>query len=223
VALVGLVTAGGLLWWRGGKPAAPPARATVSERATPPPRTAPRDALAPPRDGREARERLRTRAPEAPRTHEIGAKVYAEAVQAGEKNPGQKAFRADAKAYFEHNAELAEEKAAREGITLDELEELTYMGLLAMHLRRWDEVAQVAGHELSAEDRRLGDELISSASNELKAKIREQVQKDASADDRWAAIQQMQASFVDKYQAITKISPQNYDLLLSLPFMSNGQ
>jgi hypothetical protein len=196
--------------------------AASSEGAAPTPRGRSRDALGPPRDGKEARERLRTRAPEAPKSHEVGAKVYAEAVQAGEKNPGQKAFRADAKAFFEHNADLAEEKAAREGITLDELEELTYMGLLAMHLRRWDEVAQVAGHEISAEDRQRGDDLITSASNELKAKIREQVGKGASADDRWGTIRQLQTSFVERYQEITKISPENYDLLLALPFMPEG-
>lgn len=224
MVLVGLAVAGGLLWWRGGdKPAAAlPERAMPSERAAPPTRAA-RQALGPPRDGREARERLRSRAPEAPQTHEVGAKVYAEAVKAGEKNPGEKAFRADAKAFFEHNADLAQERAEQEGINLDELSELTYMGLLAMHLRRWDEAAQVAGQELSPEDRQRGDELIFSASNDLKAAIRDQVAKGASADARWETIRKQQTSFVEKYQAITRMSPENFDLFLSMPFAKNGE
>jgi hypothetical protein len=172
--------------------------------------------------GVEARERLRTREPAPLKSHEVGAKVYAEAVKAGEKNPGEKAFRADAKAFFEHNADLAEEKAAKEGITVDELGELTYMGLLAMHLRRWDAVEQVAQQELSPEVRKLGDELIASASDDLKAEIRGQVARGDSVDARWEAIRQHQSNFVQKYQAITKISPENYDLLLSLPFVQAG-
>src|SRR5262249_3890333 len=103
VVLLGLAAAGGLLWWRGGREAAaPPARAMPSARAAmlqreapprPPRGAGPADA----RGGREARE------PAPLESHEVGAKVYAEAVKGGEKNPGEKAFRADAKAFFEQN------------------------------------------------------------------------------------------------------------------------
>jgi hypothetical protein len=158
--------------------------------------------------------------PEAPPTHEPGIKAYAQAVQAGEENPGEKAFRADAREFFNHNAKLAEEKAAREGITLEELEELTYMGTLAMHLRRWDVVEQVLGHELSAETRALGDEFIFKASDTLKASLRGQVASGASVEERWKTIRAQQASFIEKYQAITKLSPEAFDLLLALPFMN---
>jgi hypothetical protein len=221
VVLVVIAAAGGLLWWRGGDKSAatPPVRAEPTERALPRARAAPPGALP---EGAEARERLRTRPrapePEAPKSHEIGIRVYAEAVKAGEKNPGEKAFRADSKAFFEHNAQLAEERAEKEGITLDELDELTYLGLLAMHLRRWDDAAQVAEHEISPEDRQRADELIFSSSNEMKAAIREHVKKGDSPEVRWATIRKLQTSFIEKYQAITKMSPQNFDLFLSLPF-----
>jgi hypothetical protein len=215
-----MAAAGGLLWWRGGdRAAAPPVRTEPTESALPRARTAPPGA---PRQGADARERLRTRAPvpepEALKSHEIGVKVYAEAVKAGEKNPGEKAFRADSKAFFELNAQLAEERAAKEGISVDELDELTYLGLLAMHLRRWDDAAQVAEHEISPEDRQRGDELIFSASNELKAAIREHVKNGDPPEARRATIRKLEASFIEKYQALTKMSPQNFDLFLSLPF-----
>lgn len=214
-----IAAAGGLLWWRGGdkSAAAPPVRTEPTERPPQRVRVAPPGA---PPEGADARERLRTRAPEpeAPKSHEIGIKVYADAVKAGEKKPGEKAFRADSKAFFEHNAQLAEERAAQEGISLDELDELTYMGLLAMHLRRWDDAAQVAEHEISPEDRRRGDELIFSSSNEMKVAIREHVKKGDSPEVRWATIRKLQTSFIEKYQALTKMSAENFDLFLSLPF-----
>jgi hypothetical protein len=173
-----------------------------------------------PSGARNPRERSLERAhePEALPTHEYGVKAYAQAVKAGEKNPGEKAFRADAQAFFEHNAQLAEEKAAREGISLEELEELTYMGTLAMHLRNWDAVEQVLGHELSAEDRKLGDALIFSASNEFKTAIRGHVAKGDSVEARWATIRTQQESFIEKYKAITKLSPEDYDNLLASPY-----
>lgn len=158
--------------------------------------------------------------PESLPTHELGIKAYAQAVEAGDENPGEKAFRADAKEFFLYNAKLAEERAAQEGITMEELEELTYMGALAMHIRRWDVVEQMLGHPMSPEDRAAGDDLIFAASNELKATIRGQVASGASAEERWKVIRAQQASFIEKYKAITKLSAENYDTLLALPFIN---
>lgn len=221
---MGIAVAGGVLWWRTRQ-----ASETVAESAgaaarstRPAPDRAARPGATPTADGAAERNRRLSRAPASLQSHEIGAKVYADAVAAGEKNPGEKAFRADALAYFEYNGDLAEEKAGREGITTDELKELTYLGLLAMHVRRWDEVAQVTRRELTDEQRTKGDELVFSASNALKAAIREQVAKGATAEARWETIRKQEASFLDKYKAIVGISPEDYDRLLSLPFQPKG-
>jgi hypothetical protein len=160
------------------------------------------------------------REPEAPPTHELGIKAYKQAVEAGEENPGEKGFRADAREFFNYNTKLAEEKAAREGITMEELEELTYMGTLAMHLRRWDAVEQMLGHGLPAETRELGDELIFKASDTMKASIRGQVASGVPVEERWKTIRAQQASFIEKYQALTKLSPEAFDTFLALPFMN---
>ena len=91
-----------------------------------------------------------------------------------------------------------------------------------MHIRRWDMVAQVTGHEFAAEERTKGDELVFSASNALKAAIRDHVAKGDSPEVRWETIRKHQASFVEKYQALARISPADYDRLLSLPFQPSA-
>lgn len=228
--LVGAALLGGALWWRGmadRAAALPTAPSPVAEIA-PPAEGAPAGRQPPRRPMREARgeptSHLRPSVgapePQTQPTHELGIKAYAQAVEAGDENPGEKAFRADAREFFNYNAKLAGEKAAREGITLEELEELTYMGTLAMHLRRWDAVEQVLGHELSAEDQALGNDLIFTASNAMKASIRGQVASGASVEERWKTIREQQVSFIGKYRAITKLSPEEYDMLLALPFMN---
>ncbi|WP_437756145.1 hypothetical protein [Sorangium sp. So ce1389] len=147
-----------------------------------------------------------------------GATIYAAAIMAGDKNPGEKAFRADSEAFFEHNLGMAQEKAAREGITLAELQELTYLGNLAMHLMRWEAVAEVLGHDVPAEARERAEKLIFSASEELKATIRRQVAEGKPAEARWATIRAIEARLVDEYRAITGLSPEQLDALLALPY-----
>jgi hypothetical protein len=220
VFAVAVSAAGGMLWWR----ARSDAQASVAITA---PAERPRPAAVPGMrsepDGVAARNRRLQRAPAELPSHEVGARVYAEAVAAGEKNPGEKAFRADAAAFLEFNGDLAEERAAKEGVTLDEMKELTYMGLLAMHIRRWDAVAHLAGHELSDEERTRGDELVFSASNAFKAAIRAHVAKGDPPEARWETIRQHQASFIEKFQALARISPEAFDRLLAEPFQSGGR
>ena len=220
---VAIAAAGGVLWWRtrqASEAATPPAGAMARpDEAAPAARPGGPPALV---DGAAERNRRLSRAPAAPPSHEAGARAYADAVAAGEKNPGEKAFRADALAFYEHNGDLAEEKLAKEGITADELKELTYLGLLAMHIRRWDEVSRMTGRELTADERTKGDELVFSASTALKAAIRDQVAKGAPAEARWETIRKQEASFLEQYKALVGITPEAYDRLLSLPFSQKG-
>ena len=213
---LGLAVAGGVLWWR--------TRSDAAASAGPPAAAAERpEARVSVAEGVAERNRRLSRQPTMLPTHEVGAKIYADAVAAGEPNPGEKAFRADALAFFDHNAELGEEKAAREGVTVDELKELTVLGLVAMHIRRWDSVARLTGRELSAEDRTRGDELVFSASKELKAAIRDHVAKGDPPEARWATIRKLQTSFVDRYKALVKMSAEDYDRLLAEPYQSGGR
>lgn len=211
---LGLAVAAGVLWWRTRDDgAARPAPAAGAPAAGP--RAEGRVSVA---EGVVERNRRLSRQPQMLPTHEVGAKIYADAVAAGEPNPGEKAFRADALAFFDHNADLGDEKAAREGITVDELKELTVLGLVAMQIRRWDDVSRLIGRELSADERARGDALVFSASKELKAAIREHVAKGDPPEARWATIRKLQASFVDRYKALVQIDDAGYDRLLAQPF-----
>ena len=96
------------------------------------------------------------------------------------------------------------------------------MGLLAMHIRRWDDVARVTQRELTDDQRARGDELVFSASNALKAAIREHVAKGDSPEARWETIRKHQASFVERYKALVGLSAEDYDRLLALPFQPAG-
>lgn len=219
---VTVAAAGGILWWRSRDGAG-----TTTASKEPPRVAAPAGASRPATlptlpSGADERNRAMERAPVALQSHEVGIKTYADAVAAGDPNPGEKAFRADALAFFEFNGDLGEEKAAKEGVTLDELKELTYMGLLAMHIRRWDTVGRLTGRELTPEEQVKGDELVFSASNSLKAAIREHVAKGDSPEARWETIRKHQASFVEQYKALVKISPEDYDRLLAVPFLPRG-
>jgi hypothetical protein len=220
VLALGLAAAGGVLWWRARSDAATGAAAPAARVPAAAERPEARGSVA---DGAAERNRRLSRQPSRLPTHELGAKVYADAVAAGEPNPGEKAFRADALAFYDHNTELGDEKAAREGVTVDELKELTVLGLVAMHLRRWNAVTQVTGRELTADERARGDELVFSASKELKAAIREHVAKGDSSEARWATIRKLQASFVERYKALVKISDADYDRLLAQPFQPGGR
>lgn len=212
---LGLAAAAGVLWWRARDdgaastaPAAPRAAAAGSAVED-------RVSVA---EGVAERNRRLSRQPTMLPSHQVGAKIYADAVAAGEPHPGEKAFRADALAFFDHNADLGEEKAAREGITVDELKELTVLGLVAMQIRRWDAVSSLIGRELSPDERARGDELVFSASKELKAAIREHVAKGDPPEARWATIHKLQASFIDRYKALVRIDDAGYDRLLAQPF-----
>jgi len=218
---VALAAAGGILWWR--TRTSPDAAATSAARPGSAAAARSGELVSTP-DGTAERNRLRARArePLPLPSHAVGAKVYAEAVAAGDKTPGEKAFRADADAFFAHNLDLAEERAAQEGLTLDEMKELNHLNLLAMHIRRWDEVAHLTGREITAEQRMRGDEIVMTSSNNFKAAIRAHVAKGDSAEVRGETIRKLQAEFIEKFKAHVGISPEDYDRLLAVPFARGG-
>lgn len=165
-----------------------------------------------------ARNALRREVPVAPPSREKAREAYAAAIAAGEESPGMAAFRADSLAFFEHNIEFAKEKAAREGISLDELRELTHLGLLAMRLRQWNEVERILGRPLPPELREQGDKLIFTSSNELKAAIREHVAAQDPIEARWETIRNTEERFLSEYLSITGLSEEQLDRLLGAPY-----
>jgi hypothetical protein len=171
---------------------------------------------------RPGRDRPRASQPEALPNHDAGIRAYAEAKKAGDKNPGEKAFRAEAKAFFDHNAAFAADMAQKKGITPGELAELTYLGLLGMSLRRWPLIEEIAGRPLSPEERGRADDLILWASDTLKATLDEQVAKGSTEEARWRLIREHEARFIEQSCAITGLSPEAFDRLLAKGFDGQG-
>lgn len=174
------------------------------------------------RKGVLARQRrMRARQPVAP-PPDRGIAAYQAAVEGGSERPGELAFRANADAFFDHNLDIARERAARDGVSLEELREMTYLGLLAMRLRQWGAVEAALGHELAAETRQTADDLVFAASDELKRDIAALVAAGAPPSERRAAIRAAEERFLAEYLAITGLSPAQYDALLGAPFAGDG-
>jgi hypothetical protein len=168
----------------------------------------------PPVPGRD--EPRRVPMPELPpRVSEIQAQAYSQAKAAGDERPGEKAFRATVDAFMTYNRAFAEEQARAEGITVEEVAELTYFGLLALQTQRWTEVEELAGRSLSEEERGLGEELMHTANAEFKSAMRKLVADDAPPEARWKLIRDAQERYLREYFALTGMTPALLDDLLA--------
>ena len=152
---------------------------------------------------------------EPPGMAELRAQTYAQARSDGREQPGDAAFRATIDAFIEYNRKFAEAQAQAEGITVDEVRELTYFGFLVMETQRWSEVEDIVGQPLSAEERQLGEELMHRFNKEFKTGMRALVQRGADADERWQLIRATQANYKREYFALTGMDAAQLDDLLA--------
>lgn len=171
--------------------------------------------------GAIARDKLKAKAPKMPRRPPDKAKAlaaYKSAVEKGSTSPGAEALRADSDDFFEFNLEQAKERAAQERITLDELRELTYIGILAMRLRQWGDVELALGRELPEEVRNKGEDVIFTHSSEMKETIRSLVDRGATLAERNEAIESIEQRFLSEFLSTTGLSPEQLDKLLAQPY-----
>jgi hypothetical protein len=150
-----------------------------------------------------------------PQASEIQARAYAEATAAGEARPGEKAFRATVDAFMKYNRAFAEEQARHEGITVDEVSELTYFGFLALQTQRWTEVEEIIGRPLSEDERMAGEELMHTANSEFKDAMRKLVAEGAPVEARWKLIRDTQERYLREYFALTGMTPAGLDDFLA--------
>ncbi|MEM9491049.1 MAG: hypothetical protein AAGC55_18010 [Myxococcota bacterium] len=143
------------------------------------------------------------------------ANVYRDAIKAGDDRPGEAAFRANVDAFIEYNAKFAEAQARDEGITVDEVRELTFFGFMAMQTQRWPDVEDLIGRELSEDERMTGEELMHETNREFKQAMRALVADGASEDKRWQLIRTTQAEYRRAYFAITGMNDELLDALLA--------
>ncbi len=152
---------------------------------------------------------------EPPGMDKVRAQAYASARSDGHERPGDVAYRATIDAFYTHNRKFAEAQAHAEGITVDEVRELTYFGFMVMDTQRWPEVEDILGRELSGEERRLGEELMHRANSEFKAGMRALVKRNADIDERWKLIRDTQRRYKTEYFALTGMNAGQLDDLLA--------
>lgn len=150
-----------------------------------------------------------------PDVAEMQARIFAQAKAAGEERPGEKAFRATVDAFMKYNRHFAEAKAKEEGLTAKEVHELTYFGFLVMQTQKWSEVEELAGHELSEDERMLGEELMHTSNREFTAAMRKLVEDEASEEARWKLINDTRERYLREYYALTGMNPALLDDLLA--------
>lgn len=153
-----------------------------------------------------------------PADYEGAARAYAEALADGKQNPGAAAFRVTTDAYVDYNMEFAKQKADEEGITVDEVRELTYFGLLVMRTQQWGAIEDILGTELTDEQKTLGDALTQSANQDFKAQMRELVANGATLEERQAFVKQTEEDYLREYFALTGMTAQQLDQLLGGEF-----
>jgi hypothetical protein len=134
---------------------------------------------------------------------------------AGEPRPGARAFRALSDRYVDENLASAERQAAAEGLTLAEVRELTYFGLLVLTTQRTAEVEQLTGRPLSqAAQEQLG-QLMRSSNSEFQAAMRALVSRRAAEPERWELIRSAQARYEAELFRITGLDAELLDDLLA--------
>ncbi len=143
--------------------------------------------------------------------------AYAKAFANGQ-TPGVAAFRVTTDAYFDYNLEDAKAKAAQEGLTLDEIRELTYLGHMVLRSQQWGDVQEILGIELSSEQKQLAQDLMDGSNEEFKLRMRELVAHGASEAERWELIQTTEESYLREYFEITGVNAQTLDRLLGGDF-----
>lgn len=145
----------------------------------------------------------------------IRAEALARAVAEGAKRPGESAFRSMVTAFMQHNRAAAKRQAAREGLTTEEVEELTYFGLMVQESQRWADVEELVGHPIEEHVRVAGGDLMHDLNGEFKARMRALVERGATAGERWSLIREMQKRYRRAYFELTGMSDASLDMLLA--------
>lgn len=192
-------------------PALPPSSSTA--RPTLPPADNPARPRTPPGPGPRDRPPMPPE-PVLPRLDEAERAKLAERVRK-DPHPGMAAFRVLSERYVDDNAAMAREQAAKEGLTLPEVRELTHFGLLVMATQRVDDVEDLVGHPLGAEARAALSTLMTGADRDFEEGMRALVKRGASEEERWALIHRTEESYLRELYRITGLDERTLDDLLA--------
>lgn len=133
----------------------------------------------------------------------------------GADRPGMAAFRAVSDLYIDANIELARSQALAEGLTLDQVRELTSFGQLVLATQRTTDLEQILGRDLTAEQAEELGALMMSANADFKVSMRKLVAAGASEAQRWTLIRETQAAYLEGFHAATGMTEDQLDDLLA--------
>ena len=145
----------------------------------------------------------------------IRAQAYRNAQAEGTPQPGEAAFRTMISAFMRHNRAFAEEQAEQEGLTLGEVEELTFLGMLAQQSQRWPEVEEILGAPIDARTREQTEQFLDELNDGFKTEMRELVRAGASEAERGRLIRRTQERYREVYFELTGMTPERLDDLLA--------
>ena len=140
--------------------------------------------------------------------------AYARA-RADGRPPGEAAFRAMIHAFIEYNLEFAKAQAAKEGITVAEVEELTYLGYLVMATQRLSDVEDVTGRVYTDAERAHVASLMGEHNVAFKDTLRAAVARGAAEAERWQLIRAAEAAYLEDLYAATGLDADGLDSLLA--------
>ncbi len=150
-----------------------------------------------------------------PKSEEVRRTAYQRAVAAGDKQPGEHAFRATVDAFMTYNRAFAQAQATQEGISVEEVAELTQLGFLVLHSQRWPDVEDLLGRTLTSDERQKGEALMHEHNSGFQSAMRELVAEGASPDARWRLIHEAKANYLRDYFALLQMTPELFDQLLA--------
>ena len=158
----------------------------------------------PPVRGRDYPNRVKKAEPEAPEKMSAARdQAYVEALSQKDPKPAETALRRAVAVFVDHNRQFADAQAQAEGLSLEEVEELTYFGFFAQHTQRWPEVEAILGHELDPDVRQHAEQLLDETNMAFKRSMRALVADGALAEERWDLIRKTQATYRLNYFALT--------------------
>lgn len=140
--------------------------------------------------------------------------VYDQALAEG-KRPGDAAFRRMIAKFMEYNAEFARAKAVKEGLTLAEIEELTYFGFLVMATQQPTEIEDLIGRTLAEDEREQLGQLAEARNQEFSEAMHALVERGAPASERWALIAATESGYRADLFALTGLDDETLDDLLA--------
>jgi hypothetical protein len=133
----------------------------------------------------------------------------------GSKQPGRDAFRAVSDRYVDENLDLAKRQAAAEGLSLPEIREVTYFGLLVLATQRFEEVEAITGRPLTEAQRDELAKLMQTSNGDFTKTMRGLVARGASEDERGKLIRDTEARYLGELYRISGLDEPLLDDLLA--------